>query len=154
MVTKEETCKERLPAHLAGRMETLGALVKGYEVRDQDDLDALTDDDVTEIVNIYDPAEARKEANDNTPDGVNERCAESLQQLALCVESKRMIDVCISTGGPEDRFEFWLDEDGRPERIWYIFKDWFDGARQELEGEQFEIAAQAAEIAGWIEFAQ
>ena len=64
---------------------------------------------------------------------------EDLRESILCFDKTITVYMCLSTGGPEDGFELDLDPvekeitGGR-----YVFKDWFDGARQELTEEQLQ----------------
>ena len=151
--TKQRTCEERIEEQLRGRVDDLAAYVKGCDVADKDE-EELTDEEIRTATNIYDVAEARKEWTELNAAARRERCEEAIRELPLSVETRRIVDVCISTGGPEDRFEFHMDFEGRSiERIFYVFKDWFDGARRELEGSDFEAVERAAELAGWTEAA-
>ena len=64
---------------------------------------------------------------------------ENLRENILSLDKTITVYMCLSTGGPEDGFEFDLDQHDK-EVIGghYIFKDWFDGARQELTEEQLQ----------------
>ncbi len=47
----------------------------------------------------------------------------------------------ISTGGPQEEFNFYVDETFEPYRIEFRYKDWFDGACKVLTGKKFEYMA-------------
>ncbi len=50
--------------------------------------------------------------------------------------------VQMSWGGPSDEFEVFVDEDKEIVRIDYVFKDWFDGARRNLMGDDYSLAKE------------
>lgn len=168
---KDKTCAEQIGAHLQGRLDDFGAIARVYESnytelehcanKDTcdsgrpcscacDDCLSYTEDDLSEVLNIYDSKEARKEATRMTRDDLSERAMGRLHELPLCVEAKRIVCVTLSTGGPHDEFQFTIN-DGEIERIDYVFKDWFDSARKALEYDDFETVKRAAEISGWCE---
>lgn len=69
---------------------------------------------------------------------------EALNELALCYEDDphyRAKKLELSTGGPADGFRFFENED----RIEYYFQDWFDGATEELEGEEYKLLSKLYE---------
>lgn len=132
MTTEERTCEQRLPEHLNGRMDTIKALVRATEV---DGLKDMSDDELGEITGYSAPT--REEFTDSS---LIEYAYERMYEMPLSVTTKRLVEVLISTGGPEDAFVATVDDDGTIERIEYVFKDWFDGARVSLEGEQFDAA--------------
>ena len=45
----------------------------------------------------------------------------------------------LSWGGPSDEFRFYTGPDLIPYKIEYVFLDWFDGAKRELKGEDFDL---------------
>ena len=152
--TRQRTCEERIAEQLLGRVEDFRAYVKAYDLRDDDEEgggEDLTDEEARIVSGFYEVEEARRELAELSPTRLEERIIEELQELALSVETRRVVDVCLSTGGPADCFEFWMDSEGDIDRIWYVFKDWFDGARRKLEGKDFETVKRIAELAGWTE---
>lgn len=52
----------------------------------------------------------------------------------------------LSTGGPGDWIEFHVDSDGDLVRAEYVFQDWFDGAREEIEGDDYETVKEFYDI--------
>jgi hypothetical protein len=55
-----------------------------------------------------------------------------------------VVRVQMSTGGPGDEFEVYIDpNDGEIVKIIYRFLDWFDGAERELRGDDFEKIREA-----------
>lgn len=67
-------------------------------------------------------------------------------QDVLWLERKTVYRIQLSTGGPGDDFFVTIDDDGEISRIEYQFLDWFDGARIEVEGQDFE------KVKKWIEY--
>lgn len=63
---------------------------------------------------------------------------ERFMQGVLSVDSKKVHRVCLSWGGPADYFEIHV-KDGEIAEIWYLFQDWYDGARMRLDGKSFEV---------------
>ena len=62
----------------------------------------------------------------------------ALNTLALCYEDDphyRAKRLELSTGGPADGFRFFENE----ETIEYYFQDWYDGAKEKLQGEDYEL---------------
>lgn len=55
----------------------------------------------------------------------------------------------LSTGGPGDEFCFYTDETLKPYEIEYWFLDWFDGAKADLGGQDYDLLAEI--FAGWKE---
>jgi len=49
----------------------------------------------------------------------------------------------LSWGGPQDYFLFFEDE-----TIEYHFLDWFDGAKRELEGQDYKVMAEVKDSLG------
>lgn len=76
---------------------------------------------------------------------VIEEATEEHYDYPLHVSTKRLVVVLLSTGGPADEFRVTVDEDDVPERIEYIFQDWFDGASKLLDGDEFDLAASFLE---------
>jgi len=120
-MTKQATCEERIVAHLAGRLEDMAAYV---------------------AVGENGGTKAQRDAIDIEGKGeeAREQALEGWSEYPLCVEVKKLLRVDLSTGGPADRFEVTLDDDGQPECIQYVFQDWFDGARRSLSGDEFDAA--------------
>ena len=52
----------------------------------------------------------------------------------LSIDSVVVHKVLLSWGGPSDFFEIHVDPKNHEiVEIWYVFQDWFDGARRKLE---------------------
>lgn len=63
---------------------------------------------------------------------------DALYEYPLGISKMRVIEVQISTGGPGDWIEIFVDEDGfRPEitKVKYHFNDWFDHAEMSVEAD-------------------
>lgn len=58
---------------------------------------------------------------------------ESIYELALSVDTKKMTTVCLSWGGPADYLDIlWTERDGIF-TVTYRFEDWFDSAERRVE---------------------
>lgn len=66
------------------------------------------------------------------------------ESFAISVQKKVVYDIQCSWGGPSDGFLVEVDE-SEIVAITYYFKDWFDGARQELSGDDFDTAKRYIE---------
>jgi hypothetical protein len=111
MTEKQETCAERLPRHLASRLDDFEKMIA------RDDPDELTEAEEEDI---------------NAPGPLSEYPLGASVRFAVRVE--------LSTGGPADYLEAIVDGDGGIERITYHFADWFDHAEQSLSGDDFDTA--------------
>ena len=45
----------------------------------------------------------------------------------------------LSWGGPSDEFRFYVNPDFSVYRIEYVFLDWYDGAKRELHGKNYDL---------------
>jgi len=52
----------------------------------------------------------------------------------------------LSCGGPSDEFKFFVNPDFSVHRIEYWFLDWFDGAKREFCGKDFELLLEIFEF--------
>lgn len=136
MTTRQPTCEERIAEHLAGRLETIGALIRVSRVNDADDVAALSDADKREIADITDST---------APDELCEAAQDAIYQLPLSVETFKLVRVLLSTGGPADWLEARIDTEGEIDRIEYVFQDWLDSASRVLDGDEFDQAARFIE---------
>ena len=50
---------------------------------------------------------------------------------ALAIDTRKLTRVILSTGGPADRIEI-EHSFGEVDAVWYVFQDWYDGARREV----------------------
>ena len=71
----------------------------------------------------------------------SEKRYEEFMENVLSVDSWKVYKVCLSYGGPADYFEIHV-QNGEIIEIWYIFQDWYDGARLQLEGKSFDVATR------------
>jgi len=111
---KDRTCEERLPEHLAGRMEDFRSILAGTRGEGIDpDTGETWDEDTAH---------------------------ERIHEYGLCLTVERLVTIQLSTGGPGDQLEYTLDADGLVTEIRYRFLDWFDGAVVTLTGDDFETA--------------
>lgn len=123
MTTQEQTCAERLPDYLKGRLE-----------------------DFTRI------RQAIGAAQDINDDEALEEAESELYAFPLGVSTYTVKRVDLGTGGPGDWLEYMYQEDSQEiSRITYHFADWFDHAERVLEGEEFQNAEQFAYDLGLFE---
>ena len=78
---------------------------------------------------------------------VEENCdaesRDSYWQGILSIDTQLMFRVQLSTGGPGDQFEIYVDpQDHEISHIDYRFLDWFDGAERRLTGTDFDLAVE------------
>ncbi len=128
--TKERTCEERIDEQRDSRLGRIATLV-GITNGDIGE-EHLDDDELTEITS--------EERGDLGNDDLREAASERMWELPLAVTTRKVVEVLLSTGGPEDALRAELDSDGDIVRIEYIFKDWFDGARRTLHGSDYDTA--------------
>jgi len=62
---------------------------------------------------------------------------EYIERLLELVPQYTLYRAQISTGGPGDQFELYVDEDGEIAKIAYVFLPWFDRAERVLFGQNF-----------------
>ncbi len=68
---------------------------------------------------------------------------EELEEGILGITKRIVYKVELSWGGPADGFLITVDADSHEiESIEYYFQDWFDGAKRELTGDEFEVVAE------------
>ena len=115
MTTKQATCEDRIKDQLAGRIDDMRQWLDDYAADADADCDNLDSDGLSPY---------------NGP---------------LAVERKVVYRVLLSTGGPGDWLDVWLDADGGIDRVDYVFQDWFDGARVTLD------LRQQHKVSDWLD---
>lgn len=158
---RQPTCAERLPTHLAGRLQDLERLMDAASVTDADDLRALLEPagalgaleslgvDVAELSATYPDQWENADAEQ-----LAESAREALDSYGLSVDVRTTLVWQLSTGGPGDQFELEVSREQYSYSVdaaRYRFLDWFDGAAAELESEQRAIVERAAELLGILE---
>ncbi len=131
--TRERTCEERIDERRDSRLGSIAILV--CVAQQAPGADELSIDELSEIT-----GELKPDPADYSDDYLQEQAQDRMWELPLAVTVRRVIEVLLSTGGPEDALRAELDADGDIVRIEYIFKDWFDGARRTLHGSDFDTA--------------
>ena len=56
-----------------------------------------------------------------------------INEMAYGIEVKKVFKVIWSGGGPADWIEITTDGNGDIEKVEYIYQDWYDGARKQVE---------------------
>ena len=113
----EQTCAERLPEHLQGRLADIRAILAGN-----------------------DPDTGQPFDGDYPEDEQTER----LDDMMLAGDATITVRLQMSTGGPGDEFLFdYTPGEYRPDRIRYRFLDWFDGATVTLEDDDRDMIEAA-----------
>lgn len=118
--TKEPTCEERIGKHLKSRLE--------HFLPDFDDLETCK--------GILDERGVQYTEDDNLSDLARDTFYDSYYEDILSVDVTTTVTVLLSTGGPEDLFEFDFNKEGECVAGRYRFKDWFDGAVRTLSDEE------------------
>lgn len=129
MQDTQKTCEERIAAHLAGRLQDFRAFA------------TLTDYSAgANEPEMVDAAERLDiETDGQTADDLSEAAMERIYEYPLSIQTLRVHRIDLSTGGPGDWFEVFVD-DGEITRIVYHFNDWFDHAERTLDGPEFDAA--------------
>jgi len=76
------------------------------------------------------------------PDWLRDEYRDHLLEGVLSVEKLTTYKVLLSTGGPADWFEFVYDSEKDLVACWYVYQDWYDGARRPVPPKQAEDLAQ------------
>jgi hypothetical protein len=127
---RQPTCAERLPQHLASRLSDFTALTTLAQVYGEEITPELR-----EMAADQDLSDAAESSED-----LAEAAQERIYEYPLGLSTLRVHRVELSTGGPADFLEVFVDEDGDISRIVYHFQDWFDGAERTLSGDEFTAA--------------
>jgi hypothetical protein len=56
-----------------------------------------------------------------------------INEMSYGIEVKKVYKVIWSGGGPADWIEITTDSEGDIEKVEYIYQDWYDGARKQVE---------------------
>jgi len=128
-MTKHKTCKDKVHAHMQGRMYDLKGMYRPYELDHNEIKTFLIDQG-------YDP---KIFGHDENLDMVYE--LRSNYGLSFTYdEDLDCFTYLLSWGGPSDEVRFFVTLGGKLQKAEYWFKDWFDGACIELTGDEFETA--------------
>lgn len=151
-------CEELIDEQLEGRMTTLRNHLK-HQTGDWEDEDLCTcghpwsDHDGN---GKYHYCMAETDEKDQDGDPVTCSCSEfeSADEYdededpldPIGMDREIVTKLTLSWGGPADYFEVHqeLTDENRPgeiTEIWYLYQDWFDGARRKVTGEDFHILA-------------
>jgi hypothetical protein len=134
MQDSRQTCEERIGAHLASRLA------------DFRDFATLTDERAgANDVEMRDAADrVGIDTDAAATDDIADMAYERIYEYPLGIQTLRVHRIDISTGGPGDWLEAFVD-DGEITRIVYHFNDWFDHAERTLDGAEFDTAARFVE---------
>lgn len=151
----QPTCEERIDGNLRDRLDFFAGIVAAtHEPLTAEDLEGRDDEELTELVEERHPDIPWTKGDDGHYHEAEDRGSliealveqsegadDAWLEAPISMSSRRLITIQFSWGGPSDEFEVTVDEDGDIDRIDYIFKDWWDGARRTLEGADFTTAA-------------
>lgn len=142
-MTDQKTCEQRIKERMESRLA---------------DLEPITETDIDRmkaIFNDYGWPDDNKKALDNPEeltnrelsgllDFANELLQQSRSDGVLEIDKSIVINVLLSTGGPEDGFEVRYNPETKEfvSGVYY-FKDWYDGARRPLSDEELDNVVQA-----------
>ena len=79
-------------------------------------------------------------ATQSDNEDISDAAYSRIDELPLSIETRRVVEICLSWGGPADYFIVTLDDDGDIEEVRYRFQDWGDVADVTLTGDDFERA--------------
>lgn len=143
-MTKQATCEQLIDKQLENRLESLLPNLDDMsigELRELCDYHGIEYDLSDGDEGDYsDEEDASQELIDDIRDNLHDRINEDV----LSVEKFTSYKVLLSWGGPADWFELvWKqDEDcGYWDHGFYVYQDWFDGARRQIGVEQTEALA-------------
>jgi hypothetical protein len=166
---ENKSCEQRIEGHFESTMRRLRALSALIDrgIGNADDLDGLDTDDLVALCNelgieapaapepvlsitddgIADPEEEwAKELRKAIADYAEDEGAfpeSALESFILGASKHTVWDIQLSTGGPADGFEVEVNDGGSIDEIAYYFKDWFDGAKRWLHGDDLQAAERA-----------
>ena len=151
MNNKQATCDERIDAELRKEVDRIKELVPdGAEWYRCEECEHVFTSDEDGLPDCPECGERYKIESGVDPDEDAETVDGYMENLLDFRKVHEVYRVQLSTGGPGDDFWLYVDpEDREIERIEYAFLDWFDGARRELRGEDFEVVKGFFE--GWVE---
>ncbi len=142
MSDKEKTCEERISEHLESRLfhirtvtellETHGDREEMLELLSQQRIRDFIREDLDLALTPFDPDDLYNDID------------EGRMNYGLSLDKKTVWTWQLSWGGPSDEFEIEVDAEGDVTEVFYLFKDWFDGARRRVTGSDLEA------IESWI----
>jgi hypothetical protein len=152
---RQRTCEERIEENLESRLAFMKGVLTSY--RDPVTEDGLADtpyEDLAEMVKErhtelpwkrgkdgrYRTARSRADLIEALVEQ-SDRADDEWVESPISVSTETVVTVQFSWGGPSDEFKVTLDDDGDITNVEYLFKDWFDGAKRGLVGEQEEVAS-------------
>lgn len=134
-MSRQESCEERIGKRLEGRLETMKGLRDAQGVYDDETLSQLSPEGREAIQD-----HTGQDTSDMDPDDVRETAQTAAWEWPLAVTTLRVVRIDLSTGGPGDWFEVFVDENNDVTSIVYHFNDWFDHAERTLDGDDFNAA--------------
>lgn len=139
--TAQPTCAERIDDMLKQTLDDFRSKIKVYNYAaggiGYEEYGEPTDEDIEEVVNEL-GATLDKYKDDPS---LEETAIQAWDETPIGISVSRVVKIELSWGGPADFFEVEIDESGRIDgRITYHFQDWFDGAKKDLEGADYELA--------------
>lgn len=141
---KQPTCEERIGEQLRHEVDRIFTALRISEILEYPENSNIGPVSILELrrEGVMEKNEAR-EAFDLIQDYEGETI-EGYKEGILSIDVLHIVvRVQLSWGGPSDEFEVYFDPtEHTVERIDYVFKDWFDGARRTLRGNDFEIVEE------------
>jgi hypothetical protein len=132
----QRTCNERIQEHLDSRLESL--------LPDLDDLAGIKTAAIDWGFDLDDREEDEMDDDyaDRIRDDVAEKVRECGQEMPAGIDFETVVTVTIGGGGPADWFEFCFDRHGDLTRGVYVFQDWGDSARRNLDDKTAEALVE------------
>ena len=128
MSDRQSSCEERIDDRLSYRLEML-----------LPELDTV--EQCEEVISYFgigweQPASDEYDDDDELlemfQETINEELHDRISESVLSIDKTTKYRVCLSWGGPADYFDF-VYSDGELIEVWYIFQDWYDGARRKVD---------------------
>jgi len=134
-MTDRVKCKDRIAGEYKSRNESINKMIMAANGQLEDQITDERDRFIEEYTKTYNE-EPAEEAVDQFVEEYYKNCEyneSSLYEFPLGHSKQTVIKIELSTGGPADFIEVYLDEDGFINRAVYHFQDWFDGAQMEIQ---------------------
>lgn len=128
-------CKDRIAGEYKSRNESINKMIMHANGQFDDQVADERDRFVEEYVKTY-GSEPNEEAIDQFVEEYSKNSEyneTSLYEFPLGHTKQTVVKIELSTGGPADFIEVYVDDDGFINRAVYHFQDWFDGAQMEVK---------------------
>ncbi len=149
-------CKDLIAERYKSRNETINEML----MHSNGQFDEQVQDEADRFVEEYTKTEGQEPSQEAIDEFVenyyknSEYNETSIDEFHLGFSKSTIIKIELSTGGPADFIEAYLDENGFVEKAIYHYQDWFDGAEMEVKDDDpmMEYVARFIENIGEVVF--